>query len=288
MALSNTYSHDQLRDYSSLFSRGEAQQWIKRDFASIDFKINRYDHRWLDSKDASYIDYLKHIYHVLESHYQNEYIFKNALINEIIIKEIGQSDSKIFNEFRLGKSVADLAVFNGTSKVFEIKTELDTVNRLASQIENYRKVFNEIYLVVPKAKLALYSGYDDIGVISFDIQRQHKFLIEKKAASYNNVESATLMQILHTNEYKRIVESYFGCLPEITSFNQFNKCFDLIRRIPAFDLNLLFIEQMKLRDISNSFSIHYHKEFNQLSIALRLTKRERSDMLQALKTPIKT
>jgi hypothetical protein len=71
------YSINQLRDYSALFSRSSASEWIKGDLTSIDLKIGRYDYDWFSRKNKSYSDYLKYVYRVLEKHYKNEYILKN-------------------------------------------------------------------------------------------------------------------------------------------------------------------------------------------------------------------
>ena len=69
------YQNNQLRDYSSLFSRNEVLSWFKMDFTSINCKIEHYDENWLKSKKATYLDYLKYVYSVLAKNYQNEYIF---------------------------------------------------------------------------------------------------------------------------------------------------------------------------------------------------------------------
>lgn len=85
-----------------------------------------------------------------------------------LIKEIGEHSSKIFSEFRIGKAVADLVMFNGYSKVFEIKTEYDSDSRLPLQLENYKKAFNQIFLIIPELKLSFYEKYNcDIGIITF-------------------------------------------------------------------------------------------------------------------------
>lgn len=240
------YSQNQLRDYSSLFSRSEAQLWMRSDFTSIKLKIDRYDGHWQNLIGSTYLDYLKYVYHILEKHYQNEYIFKNTFLNEWLIKEIGQSNSKVFNEYRVGNAVADLVMFNGNSKVFEIKTEYDSDNRLALQLKNYRKAFNQIFLIVPESKLSLYEKYDaGVGIITFAGNQAQKFSLKREAVNTPDVDAATIMNILHTHEYKAIVKSHFGFLPGMTSFNQFHKCSELIKRIPSEELNKCFIEQMK-------------------------------------------
>ena len=288
MSHNTSYSPNQLRDYSSLFSRSEAQSWMRSDFTSINSKIERYDRKWCNSSHATYGDYLKYVYNILETFYQNEYVLKNTFLNEWLIKEMDPSNSKIFSEYRVGNAIGDLVMFNGNSKIFEIKTEYDTDIRLALQLENYRKAFNQIFLIIPECKLSLYTSYDvHVGIITFNCSDTQKFTLQRAAANNSEVDSDTIMHILRTREYKAIVRAYYGRLPEITSFNQFNKCRELIHKIPNPELNKLFIEQMKDRDLENALSRRYYQEFNQLTLALRLSKIERRRMIQELKSPIR-
>ena len=246
MEVKTSYSQNQLRDYSSLFLRNEAKLWMKNDFTSIKCKIERYDEHWISFSNTTYYDYLKHIYSILEKHYQNEYVLKNSFLTEWLIQELGQTNSKAYSEYRVGNAIADIAIFNGNSKVFEIKTEYDNDSRLELQLENYRKAFNQIFLIVPETKLHLYKKYDSaIGIITYKRSQTQKFILYRNAINDTEIDAETIMHILHTNEYKAIIKSHFGEIPQMTSFNQFSICSDIIRQIPNQDLNRLFIKFMK-------------------------------------------
>lgn len=283
------YQMNQLRDYSSLFSRSEVLSWLKMDFTSINYKIERYDGKWLKCQNSTYLDYLKYIYAVLADNYQNEYIFKNEFLNNWLIKEVGETNAQIFSEFRVGNSIADLTMFNGCSKIFEIKTELDSDARLAVQLQNYRKAFNQIFLIIPKTKLNIYEKQDDsIGLITYDPKSDTSFSLYRNAKSNFEIEPSIIMSILHTNEYKSIVRKYYGSLPQMTSFNQYNVCCDLIFEIPKIKLNKLFIDEMKNRNSGNALSNRYYKEFNQLFLALRMNRDSKGKMIETLKTAIQS
>jgi len=278
---------NQLRDYASLFSRNEVYSWIKKDFTSINRKVERYDSNWKQLTNKTYLDYLRYVYSVLEKNYQNEYIFKNEFLNKWLLSALGEKDSKIFSEFRVGKSIADLAMFNGCSKVFEIKTELDTENRLALQIESYKHVFNEIYLLVPESKIELYKKYEKtIGLITFSNKAKDSFSVYRKAIPNFEICPAAIMQILHTNEYKSIVKHFYKTLPKLTSFNQFEICKELVCEIPKTALNQLFINEIKKRGQNKVISPRNFKEFNQLFLALKFNNEEKANMIEILKTPL--
>lgn len=281
------YENNRLRDYSTLFLRNEVLSWWKKDFTSIVSKIKRYDNNWLKSSNATYLGYLKYVYSVLALNYQNEYIFKNEFLNDWLISEIGEENSKIFSEFRVGNSVADLVIFNGCSKVFEIKTEFDSDFRLPLQLENYKKAFNLIYLIVPETKLSFYKKYDStIGLITFNSSDKNSFKINRKASKNYEIDPQAIMSILHTNEYKSIVKKYFGYLPEMTSFSQFKICSELICEIPKSELNRLFVKHIKKRGDNKALSSRYYREFNQLFLALKMNRTNKKMMIDILKTPL--
>lgn len=279
-----SYSIDQLRDLSSLFLRGEVNLWRNNNFKNIDTKLQRYD-LYDKYKGLTYLSCLKKIYKKLLVQYPNEYILKNELLSRWLKNELGNSDSIIFNEFRLGDTIADFAMFNGKSKAFEIKTILDSEYRLSGQISDYKKIFNEIYLVVPKEHITKYFEFDkSVGVIGYDIKTGFE-LCRSSELNYD-VELDVLMKVLHTKEYLRIVQEYFGFLPKMTAFNQFNVCQSLMAEIPQKELNTLFIESMKKRNINLSFLNQFHKEFAQICLSQNLKQFERDKLLQGLKENI--
>lgn len=282
--LSNmSFSANQLRDFSSLFSRSEVYRWFKEDFESINLKLERYD-LLKENQGSSYLHILRKTYKTLEKYYPNEYIIKNEFLNQWLKKELGNSGSIIFNELRIGKAIADLAMFNGISKVFEIKTILDKEYRLSSQLQEYKKLFNEVYIIVPKAQLSKYIEYDEhIGVITYDSDFKRFDLIQKSMLN-STIDKNAIMEVLHTKEYLKITKAYYNELPELNAFIQFETCKKLIANIPDKILNKLFLEVMKERKVNNLFFNKVNSEFNQICLSLNLTRTERDSLIMKLKT----
>lgn len=284
MRIKKSYQISQLRDYSTLFSRTEVCLWYKNDFTSLKKKICRYDDNLINDQ-CTYSTYLKHIYKILGKFYPNEYIYKNEFINKWLIKELGKSDSVIYNEFRLGKAIADMVMFNGNSKVFEIKTLLDKDTRLSNQLLEYAKIFNEVYVIVPSTKAEQYAIlYSEIGIIAFD-EIIGTFSLVRKSAKNNFIDVNTLMQILHTKEYILIVEKYFGQKPLFNDFNKFDICKNLIEQIPTTILNEYFIDLMKHRKINNVFS-QETSHLNQIFLSLNLSFNNQKVLLNNLESTI--
>ncbi len=285
MYLKISYPINQLRDYSSLFSRSEVDRWRNGDFSNLNNNIYRYDNK-LFEKEISYLKYLKYIYKVLRRDYPYEYIYKNEFLNQWVKNELGSNNSVVFNEFRIGKATADLALFNGTSKVFEIKTIFDSEYRLSRQLNEYKKLFNEIYLIVPASQLEKYSLINDkVGIITYSASN-NTFQLVRKSYSQKNPNFSIIMKVLHTKEYKDIVSEFYGKLPEINDFTQFDICKDLIHKIPSSDLNTLFIKTLKKRKVNNLFFNNINNEFNQICLSLNLNKKEKEKLIYKLNIKI--
>lgn len=92
-------------------------------------------------------------YEELWNNYRSEYIYKNELLSKIVFGRHSPKTASFLSEFRVANSIADAVIFNGTSTVYEIKTEYDSLDRLRAQIEDYRKVFDYSYVVTSKSRL---------------------------------------------------------------------------------------------------------------------------------------
>jgi hypothetical protein len=274
------YSMKKLRDYSRLFSRGEVKKWSKCQFDGLYSKLEKYDEIEYYS-GYSCLGVLRDIYKLLDKYYPNEYIYKNKLLNQWIRETIGADDSVIFNEFRLGKVIADMAMFNGVSRVFEIKTPLDKESRLNLQISEYKKIFNEIYVVIPKEFLYRYEKYD-AGIITYNSELK-EFKLFRKAARNTVMDVDILMEVFHTREYRAVVSEYYGELPAMDAFTQFSICKNLISKIPKDRLNSLFIKMMKCRKVNNSFYNKINSEFNQICLSMDFSKQEMNKIVYELK-----
>lgn len=72
-----------------------------------------------------------------------------ALQNNYLDSFKEDASTRILKELHIcnGSSVADLAIINGSLYAFEIKSDVDTLNRLPLQINHYNKVFDYITIV---------------------------------------------------------------------------------------------------------------------------------------------
>ena len=276
-----------MRSYSSAFSRGAIMDIIRfNDFAHLSWVYNHYDNGL--TRANSYLDYLKLLYKALVSDYRCEYIYKNEIIRKLLVK-YGTKNTAVFNEFKVGKSIADIAFFNGESKAFEIKTDLDTPRRLEKQMSDYQKVFDKCYIVIPADRYEQYiEGLSpEVGIITLSKQSKSIVLEEKRAASkQSSFDSDVLINCLHTEEYKNLIVRECGNLPNVPGHYMYDACRKLIHEIPVERQKSFFLDTVKGRKNNTALLKSVPSELRQLCLSLGLDKKRIECLLFRLNTQI--
>lgn len=241
---------DQLRSYASILSNSTFDKLVRQNNSKyVLSKSKRFDKEFVRLSNPTYRDYFKYIYEALTANYRNEYIYKNSIINKILLGKYSLNTTTAINEFRVGKSIADLVLLNGTSKVFEIKTELDNAERVINQIKDYKKVFKEIYLVTHHSLVNKYSRIvsNDIGLIAFTDNNTLSTIREAKENYSFNYRD--IIKCLRKTEFSNIIKKYFGKLPKVSDFEFYKACLELIKKIPSNELHELMMIELKKRNV---------------------------------------
>lgn len=279
---------DRLRSYSSAFSRNVFSDiLLHSDFSRLDWLYRHYDSNLSDG--GSYMDYLSHVYKTLIISYRCEYIYKNEIINQLLLKKYGTKDTIAFNEFKVGNSIVDFAMMNGESKAFEIKTKLDTPRRLKKQMFDYRKIFNRCYIVVDVSECEFYANHLDeaTGIVALSYKRGSIRLDEYRPAKrIEGIDSDVLMKCLRVSEYENIVREYFGELPDVPTYNLFEACKDKISHIDSAILNCLFLREIKKRKSPTGYLKDSPKILRQIFLSLNLTPKNQKKLISKLNNPI--
>ncbi len=241
---------DRIRSYANILSKSTIETMVRKsDYSYIRKKSKKYDKEYLLASKPTFDEYLEYVFFILKHNYRNEYIYKNTIINELLIAKYGLETTIALNEFKTNKSIADLVLLNGSSKVFEIKTELDTPIRLESQINDYKKVFEEIYIVTYHSLVDKYISFIDkeIGIVS--LKEDLKLTTVRVANKNSNFDNTAILKCLRKPEYINVLEKHFGFLPKTTDVKFYRACKDLFLKIPSKTLHDLMLVELKKRKI---------------------------------------
>ena len=270
-----------LRDLSSAFSRSAFIDVLNyNDYSHFNWLASRYD----ILKCTTYSDLLKKSYSLISKYYRCEYVYKNELL-KLLLKKYGTRNSVYFSEFRVGNSIADMVMFNGESKAFEIKTEYDTSRRLDKQMDDYKCFFDKCYIVVPESKVDEYSDIIEstTGIISMSRDNWRIILKEIRHAHQNErFESEALMSCLRTEEYKNIVLSLGKTLERVSGYDMYKYCYQIISKANHDKLRELFLREVKKRKNNTALLRKYPMSIRQMMLSLNLPEYKANKLLEQL------
>jgi hypothetical protein len=192
---------------------------------------------------------ISEIYEIMVDKYRNEYIYKNTLLNILLLKKHNVFSTTALTEIPIGKSKADFILINGKAVVYEIKTELDKFDRLENQIIDYYKVFPNVCLVTSIRninKIQRLKINDNVGIYFLDANND---LIVKKepVECYLNISSSALFKILHKKEFENIILDFYKKLPQVSQVKYYDECCKWFSEIPIYDAYELTIGELRRR-----------------------------------------
>ncbi|PWW71552.1 hypothetical protein C7212DRAFT_349008, partial [Tuber magnatum] len=121
----------------------------------------------------------------------------------------------MLTEFRVGDCKADLAILNGTSTVYEIKSERDSLSRLQRQIEAYKKVFARIFVIAGENHVddVLAATSQEIGVMKLS-RRYQMSTVRSAADSPSRICPMTVFDSVRKSEAKQILARLNIAIPQ--------------------------------------------------------------------------
>ena len=278
----NSLNIDQLRSYASILSNATFDKLVRHnDHEYVLSKSKLYDKGYINSNNPTYREYFRYVYDALATNYRNEYIYKNFIVNKILLGKYSLNTTTAINEFRVGKSIADLVLLNGTSQVFEIKTELDNPDRVINQIKDYQKVFKETYLVTHNSLKKKYSRIINAEIGLIVLTDNNTLTTIREARENTKFDNLSIMKGLRKVEFSNIVSKYYGELPKVSDFKFFKTCKDLILKIPSNDLHNLMMIELKKRNVREKQLLSSNKipmELKHICLCLDFSEKEYSKL----------
>ncbi len=220
---------------------------------------------------------------------RDEYVYKSALTHNILLGRHSLGTASLLTEFRVGSCKADVAILNGTSTVYEIKSERDTLSRLENQVQNYRKVFAKIYVVVaePFIDQVLELTDSDVGVMS--LARWNRVKTVREAVDRADaVCPTTIFDSLRLAEAMMILDSFGAVIPDLPNTKMREAVRQQFAMLPPQFVHAEMVRVLKrtrsLASLSNLVDQLPHSlKTAALSTKLRLKDHQR--LLTTLSTP---
>ena len=195
----------------------------------------------------------------IQRSYRSEYVYKNLITKKLIFGVHSPLSAALLSEFWVNMSKADSVILNGTSTVYEIKTEFDNLSRLPQQLADYGKVFDHINVVTHERAV---TGVLDIapahvGVMTLTSRNTLK-RIRASSSNVENLDHWALFNCIRKQELENILTRQFGRVPD-TSPDMFRTlAFKEFEKLPKSVASAEFVQELRKRTTSPEMAKFTH------------------------------
>lgn len=198
--------------------------------------------------ELTVVEALQLIYGLLQRGYRCDYVYRAALTRKLILSGRPHHDMALLPELRVWRSKADLAVFNGTSIAYEIKTELDNLDRLETQLRDYSGLFDRIFVVTHAEKVSALRRTlpKHVGILVLDASLRISTAREP-LSNAENVNVCTILDALRREEIVDITRTLTGSVPQVPTVEIVRECSKRLATFSGSEVHSAMVAAVKKR-----------------------------------------
>lgn len=233
---------------------------------------------------------ISEVYNFMRKQYRNQYYYKNTILNKLLLGVHSINTTTALTEIPISTSKADFVLINGKAVVYEIKTELDNLERLEGQINNYYKAFDNVcVLTCDEYAPILLERFADTKVGLYVLTKKETIKRLKEPEKFDELlDLDVIFKVLNKPEFEEILTCQYNKLPVTTQVRYYSKCRELFLNIPLHEAYQLFLKQLKKRNTvvnKNSFE-HVPYELKSLVYFSQYSDYDYTNLENFLKTKI--
>ncbi|MFJ5333480.1 sce7726 family protein [Pectobacterium sp. CHL-2024] len=184
-------------------------------------------------------------------------MLNDSLIRKEFVRKYIKDRSIVFHELAVkrGIAIADIVTVNSFAHCYEIKSDVDSLSRLPSQVNSFSDVFKKVTLIttykhLTKAKSIIPSWWGII--VAKQVKEEVIFNYVRKSMMNPRDTSYDLLKILWNDELKSILSA-----KEIPFKKGFNR--DELVNVIVKNSSSKFISDMFLAKMNERVNQSYHK-----------------------------
>lgn len=221
---------------------------------------------------------------------RDEYIYRSALTQNVLLGTHSLNTACMLTEFRAGACKADLAILNGTATVYEIKSERDSLARLANQVENYKRVFAKVYVIASEGHVAgvLDTVPDDVGVMML-ASRYRISTVREAADRPDRICPATLFDSLRAAEAAAILKSLNIAVPDVPNTQRHAAMRALFEGLDPAAVHVAMVRTLKrTRDLAPLGDLvdRLPRSLHAAALSIQVRRADHDRIVGAVSTPL--
>ncbi len=222
--------------------------------------------------------------------HRDEYIYRAAISQKVLLGTHSLRTASMLNEFRIGNSKADVVILNGTATVYEIKSERDSLVRLANQVENYKRVFAKVNVIASEGHIegVLEKVPEDVGVMC--LSKRYQITTMREAAHCpERICPATVSDSLRISESIEILSAMGISVPDLPNTKRHGAVRELFATLDPAALHVELVQTLKrTRDLSplGDYIDRLPKSLQAAGLSVSVRQSDRSKLIEAIETPL--
>lgn len=222
---------------------------------------------------------------------RNEYSYKAALTTKLLLGVHSLRTATLITEFRVGLNKADVVILNGTSTVYEIKSERDKLSRLNAQLDSYLNVFAKVNVIVADRHLesALKIAPQEVGVMVLN-DRFKITTARSSCADPGRVNPVAIMESVQRVEAVAIIQRLGVESPNVPNTQMHSALVEIFNSLKSEEVHRAMVDVLKTTRSALPISTLIHTLPASLRAAVLgtpLRQKDHSQLLQAVHTPLK-
>lgn len=210
--------------------------------------------------------------------HRNEYVYKAALTHKVLLGRHSLKTTAMLSEFGVGENKADCVMLNGTSAIYEIKSERDSLKRLKQQIEAYRKVSAEVNVITGYTHLEKVVDLvpEDVGILLLT-NRYQISTFRKALCNPERTEAEAIFYSIRLNEVKQIVKNLGLKIPDVPNTKLYGALQEIFTQLEPVTAHDEMVRVLKKTRSSSALGDYIHKVPYSLRAAVLSSKSRKSD-----------
>jgi len=219
-----------------------------------------------------------------------EYVYKAALTHKVLLGRHSLRTASMLTEFRVGDCKADTAILNGTSTVYEIKSERDSLARLQRQISTYATVFARVYVLAGENHIqtVLASVPRSVGVLRLN-RRNQISTVQEASDRAGFTSPAAIFDSIRLAEARAILVSLGVSVPVVPNTQLSSILRELFLKLSpreAHDGMVRVLKQTRALQPLASLVSQLPRSLQPAALSVSMRKGDHVRLLGALETPM--
>lgn len=221
---------------------------------------------------------------------RDEYIYRAAVTHKVLLGTHSLNTACMLTEFRAGACKADLVILNGTATAFEIKSERDSLSRLANQVANYKKVFASVNVIVSEGHVRSVMETVPVEVGVMCLSRSYRISTVRDAVDQRDrICPVTVFESLRSAEARAILKTLGAPIPEVPNTMLHSAMREVFTTLRPEEVHLAMVSTLKrTRDLAPLSDLveRLPKSLHTAALSIQVRRSEHHRLVEAVSTPL--